>query len=533
MDGMQLATGTELATVRRNEISPLEFTPAQRQMIRDAYAKKATDEEFAVLMEIARVRRLNPLLRQIHFVSRWDKGVGREVWTSQVAIDGLRAIAERTGLYAGQDEPEFIENPDGTIKLCKVRVYRKDWPRPAVGIAYWSEYVQVARDRTTGKVAPTSFWQRMGHTMLAKCAESLALRKAFPEDMSGLYTTEEMAQATVIDVDPEPPNDPKPRARTSKTIEPSASQPTREPVHHDVGGDNPTIAEHNEAIERQRAEEASARPEEPDTEEHEADEGPSSRAMVAFDAGLAAAVSLAAICSLYGALQVALQEEGADVEYWTGGDRGAAAQSRVRMRALGHRLNKSESSQVLTSLPLAKLLDTQDQVTTLAEAVTWWKAYKDQIRELEHALRETPWYALARRYSGAETATDVKAATKALTEALKPPPPSGSGGTSAGPGTGASVRGGGASAGASPASARMMLEQLAEHLASKPRRRDDLQKELAEVCGSYLKRRPVFEFAGIRREALDVARAELRRRGCEEPDALLNGVSHKVYARAM
>jgi phage recombination protein Bet len=140
-------------------------------------------------MEIARARRLNPLLRQIHFVRRWDSGKGREVWSTQVSIDGLRAIAERTGRYDGQDEPEFVEK-DGRLLCCKVRVYRKDWTRPVVGVAYWDEYVQLTKDKR-----PTSFWSRMPHVMLAKCAEALALRKAFPEDMSGLYVPEEMAQA--------------------------------------------------------------------------------------------------------------------------------------------------------------------------------------------------------------------------------------------------------------------------------------------------------------------------------------------------
>jgi phage recombination protein Bet len=175
--------------------SPMEFTEVQRRLIRDAYANGAGDEEFAVLMEIARARRLNPLLRQIHFVSRWDGEKHRPVWAAQVSIDGLRAIAERTGLYAGQDEPEFVENPDGTLKLCRVRVWRRDWPRPAVGVAYWSEYCPMARDRTTGKSRPTAMWARMPHVMLAKTAESVALRKAFPEDMSGLYTSEEMGNA--------------------------------------------------------------------------------------------------------------------------------------------------------------------------------------------------------------------------------------------------------------------------------------------------------------------------------------------------
>ncbi|MBI5518102.1 MAG: phage recombination protein Bet [Deltaproteobacteria bacterium] len=174
---------------------PLEFTPEQRQLIRDTFANGATDTEFAVLMEIARARRLNPLLRQIHFVSRWDSDKHRPVWATQVSIDGLRAIAERTGLYAGQDEAEFTEKPDQTLKLCKVRVYRKDWERPAVGLAHWDEYVQTIRDKVTGKLRPTAMWARMPHVMLAKVAEAAALRRAFPEDMAGLYTTDEMAQA--------------------------------------------------------------------------------------------------------------------------------------------------------------------------------------------------------------------------------------------------------------------------------------------------------------------------------------------------
>jgi phage recombination protein Bet len=181
--------------IARTSTAPLTFTEDQSQMIRDAYANGATDGEFAVLMEIAKARRLNPLLKQVHFVKRWDKDKARMVWATQVSIDGLRAIAERTGIYAGQDEPEFIEGPSGVPTVCKVRVYRKDWTRPAVGVAYFGEYVQTTKD---GKV--TSFWQRMPHTMLAKCAESLALRKAFPEDTSGLYTPEEMGQAENVEV---------------------------------------------------------------------------------------------------------------------------------------------------------------------------------------------------------------------------------------------------------------------------------------------------------------------------------------------
>lgn len=204
---------------------PMHFTEDQRQLIRDSFANGASDAEFAVLMEIARARRLNPLLRQIHFVQRWDSDKHRMVWATQVSIDGLRALAERTGLYQGQDEPEFAENPDGTLKLCKVRVWRKDWPRPAVGVAYWNEYVQTTRDKQTGKTRPTATWARMPHVMLAKVAESIALRKAFPEDMSGLYTTEEMSHLSQETAR----NAPVPMA--SPTASPGAAPVARTELH--------------------------------------------------------------------------------------------------------------------------------------------------------------------------------------------------------------------------------------------------------------------------------------------------------------
>lgn len=164
------------------------FTQSQEKMIRDSFLNGATREEATVLMELARVRRLNPITGQIHFVARNTK-TGKK-WSSQVGIDGFRVIAERTGRYDGQDEPEFERGANGMPTVCRVRVYRKDWSRPAVGVAHFSEYAQTSFD---GKL--TQMWASKPHIMLAKCAEALALRKAFPDDLSGLYTPDEMAQA--------------------------------------------------------------------------------------------------------------------------------------------------------------------------------------------------------------------------------------------------------------------------------------------------------------------------------------------------
>lgn len=182
-----LVHSTNGAAMQPRQSQPLQFSDEQRQIIRDTLANGASEQEFAPLMEMAKARGLNPLTQQIWFVKRWDSAKSREVWACQVSIDGLRAQAERTGLYAGQDEPEFEYEKDGRLKLAKVKVYRKDWERPAVGVARWSEFAALKKDGT-----PTHMWANKSHIMLAKVAEAQALRKAFPQDTSGLYTAEEM-----------------------------------------------------------------------------------------------------------------------------------------------------------------------------------------------------------------------------------------------------------------------------------------------------------------------------------------------------
>lgn len=180
-----------------------EMTPEQEKMIRDTFLSGASPQEAAVLLEVAKVRRLNPLTRQIHFVKRWDSQKRCEVWAFQVGIDGFRVIAERTGVYDGQDEPEFEHDKNGIPTMCRVRVYRKGWSRPAVGVAYYREYVQTKK-ADDGRQVPNSMWSRGPHFMLAKCAEAAALRKAFPEDCGDLYIPEEMPEEHEINAAPVP-----------------------------------------------------------------------------------------------------------------------------------------------------------------------------------------------------------------------------------------------------------------------------------------------------------------------------------------
>lgn len=175
------------------------FSSDQERIILNTFLGGASKEEAQVLLATVARRRLDPFSKQVYFVKRYDAAKREEVWAIQTSIDGLRAIAERTGKYDGQDEPQYGEDEAG--KFCKVKVYRKDWSagRGVVGIAYLAEFIQKKRDGTV-----TQFWARMPRLMLAKCAEALALRKAFPEDTAGLYIPEEMPETPAVEAHVEP-----------------------------------------------------------------------------------------------------------------------------------------------------------------------------------------------------------------------------------------------------------------------------------------------------------------------------------------
>lgn len=239
---------------RREAPVPLDLQEAgyskqQLAVVKQTVAQDLTDHELIFFLTFCRNADLDPFQKEVYAIVR--KGAGGRSVTFQTGIDALRRRAHQSGAFAGMDAPGFgrpRQVKAGNFNLtvpdsCTFRVYKVvgGIRVPFEATARWSEYAPPL-DK------PTSFmWRRRPYAQLEKCAEALALRRAFQE-LRGLYTHDEFAQPSsdarelplpAARMDPEdeegiPPETPEeapsePRTVEAREVAPERREPPSEP----------------------------------------------------------------------------------------------------------------------------------------------------------------------------------------------------------------------------------------------------------------------------------------------------------------
>ena len=198
-------------------------SPAELDALRKVHAPDASPEEFLLWVEGCKLRSLLPVVDvvlQMRGSYEYDSEAKASLWKKKAiyitTIHALRKLAERTGLYLGPCPSEWIylnnehvptltssvplpdpKSPTEWLAPWAVRasVKRKGFDNPVIAVARWGAYAQMVKSGDAVKL--NSVWKSRGPEQLEKCAMAQALRAAFPEELAGLYTEEEVGEDTL------------------------------------------------------------------------------------------------------------------------------------------------------------------------------------------------------------------------------------------------------------------------------------------------------------------------------------------------
>jgi phage recombination protein Bet len=169
-------------TPPRTTAPVVPWSDEQKRLLKDHVAKDCNDAELAYFGQVCQHRDLDPFLGEIVAIKRGGR------LNIQETVEGLRTIAERSGLYGGQEGPWWcgpderwhdVWLSDQPPAAARVLAYRQGWAKPSTGTATWASNVQFDNN---GKIVP--IWKNRPDEMLAKCAEVRALKKAFTKEFA-------------------------------------------------------------------------------------------------------------------------------------------------------------------------------------------------------------------------------------------------------------------------------------------------------------------------------------------------------------
>lgn len=164
---------------------------------------EVTDKEVAMYVQLCKAQQLNPFLKEAYLIKYSDKQPASIV----VSKDAFTKRAEAHPQYDGMKSGIIVMSKDGKITEREgafhlpnenvvggwARVYRKDKKTETYDSVAYDEYA--VRD---GNGNINTMWRTKPATMIQKVAEVHALRKAFPERLSGMYVEEETDRAQVV-----------------------------------------------------------------------------------------------------------------------------------------------------------------------------------------------------------------------------------------------------------------------------------------------------------------------------------------------
>lgn len=174
----------------------LRFNPSQLEILKNSVFPGFTDDDLKYAIEFAQSVKLNPIRGELHMLKQnyKDKSTGQWLYklTPYIPVQGYRVIAHRSGMLEQIIGPFWVDEqnvehkilpPGSKLHAATAAIKRKDYPQPFWAVVYWIE---------TGGSEPTGNWAKMPRHMLGKTALARALREAFPTEIGGTYSEEEV-----------------------------------------------------------------------------------------------------------------------------------------------------------------------------------------------------------------------------------------------------------------------------------------------------------------------------------------------------